>query len=219
VRAVLRKIKQFLLKNRHIVWVSILPLILLAFFLAEKGVGAGADYFVSYTPLDDKIPFIPAFAAAYYLWYPTLFGAGLYLLFKAPDGFRRYMWFLGIGFLSAIVFCLLVPNGQNLRPERFEADTVFTRLVAFTYSVDTNTNVLPSMHILGIMAVVSAFFDTPALRRPWSLALILADAVLIALSTVFIKQHSALDIFAGLGFGAVVYVLVYVIIKRLQAAP
>jgi membrane-associated phospholipid phosphatase len=208
-------VKRFLLKNRHIAWAGILPLILLAFFLTER-CGADADYFVSYTPLDDKIPFIPAFVLPYFLWFPSLFGTGLYLMFKAPDGFRRYMWFLGIGFLSAILFCAVFPNGQNLRPARFETGTVFTRLVAFIYSVDTNTNVLPSMHILGIMAVVSAFFDVPALRRPRFLAAILTDAVLIALSTVFIKQHSVLDIYAGLGFGAAVYVLVYVVIKRKQ---
>ncbi len=38
-------------------------------------------------------------------------------------------------------------------------------LVEYTYSIDTNTNVFPSVHILGCMAAVAAVY-TPGLRKP-----------------------------------------------------
>ena len=111
------------------------------------------------------------------------------------------------GFGAALVFCLLVPNGQDLRPENFARDNVFTRLVGLMYRMDTNTNVFPSMHVIGSVAAAVAVCKSSGLRRlrlPW---IIIAAAV--SISTVFIKQHSVLDIFGGLLFCLPIYWLLY----------
>ena len=51
------------------------------------------------------------------------------------------------------------------------------------------------MHIIGCTAACIGVFRSPPLRR-WRLPILIA-AILICLSTVFVKQHSILDIFAG----------------------
>ena len=139
---------------------------------------------------------------------------GIYLILKDAEGFRRYMWFIMVTFTTAVVFCILVPNGQDLRPAVMAHHNAATWLVEYTYSIDTNTNVFPSVHILGCMAAVAAVWHTPGLRKPgwrWGVTLY---AILIMAATVFVKQHAAIDVLAGLLTGAIAYVFVYVIVGR-----
>ena len=103
---------------------------------------------------------------------------------------------LGMVCAFSLLFCLVFPNGQDLRPAVFPRENVFTMLVARIYASDTNTNVLPSMHVIGSVAACIGAWYSRALRRWFPLVLVVA--VLIILSTVFVKQHSILDIFAGL---------------------
>ena len=82
------------------------------------------------------------------------------------------------------------------------------------YSQDTNTNVCPSLHVVGSMAVCFAAWNCRRLRKPWIQGAIWAFAFLVAVSTVFVKQHSALDIILAVPFSLVVYPVVYRLIFR-----
>lgn len=208
--------KEVFKKYRHVLWVLYLPIYLAAFFLLENYIGWDAEYWVSYTPLDDAIPFCEYFVIFYYLWYPFMGAVGIWLIFEDGDKFRRYMWFFAIGFTASIIFMAIFPNGQDLRPESFARDNVFTRLVAAMYAVDTNTNVLPSLHVVGAFGAYFGVCDSSMRKKRWLNISSLLLALLVTASTVFIKQHSILDVYAGLGVTAVLYVLVYVVIKRAQ---
>lgn len=173
-----------------------LPAFLLAFFLMERLVPAGCDYWVSYCPLDDRIPFLEGFVVPYCLWYPLLFCVGVFLLVFDVPGLKKYVLFMSVGFGFSIVFCILFPNGQDLRPAVFPRDNIFTRLLECIYAADTNTNVLPSMHVIGSVAAALAAWHSKPMKR-WRFLPAIA-ALLASISTVFVKQHSVLDIFAGL---------------------
>lgn len=202
-------------KYRHALWALYIIAYLIAFFIVEKVVSSDSAYWVSYMKLDDMIPFCEYFVVFYVLWYPYMALTGLYLIFRDPDAFRRFMWFIMIGFTASIIFFFIFPNGQNLRPETFEHDNIFTSLIGSLYAADTNTNVLPSMHVIGSMATFFAFIDCKLLRKRKLLTFCsFVLAVMINLSTVFIKQHSFLDVIAGLVVSAVIYLIVYVFIKR-----
>ena len=90
------------------------------------------------------------------------------------------------------------------------------------YDFDTNTNVCPSIHVLGSLAVCFAGLHSRTLRGwGWKLFFVVST-VLISLSTVFLKQHSIIDVFAALALGAVCYVLVFFVIcppKKMAALP
>lgn len=199
-------------RYRHAWWTLSVPLYLLFFAFAERTVTS--HYWISYSPLDDRIPFVAAFVWPYVLWYPFLAVTGVWLILRDADAFRRYIWSIMIGFNGSILFCLLFPNGQDLRPSPVPGTGLDVELIRRLYAVDTNTNVLPSVHVIGSMLVVLAAFDSPTVSRPWRLAAIVL-AVLINVSTVCIKQHSVLDIGAGLIASALVYVIVYVGLRRL----
>jgi len=121
-----------------------------------------------------------------------------------------------IGFNLCLMVYFTFPNGQNLRPASFEHPNIFTNLVQALYLHDTNTNVMPSMHVIGASAVVFAVFDSKKLRKRWSCITAVVVMVIIDLSTVFIKQHSILDVWAGLAVSAVIYFCVYKVIKKKQ---
>ncbi len=157
---------------------------------------------------------MPCFVIPYYLWYPYIFIPGIYLLFRDVPTFKLYMYNVILGYSLALAICALFPNGQDLRPASFPADTLFTRMVRAIYSVDTNTNVLPSMHVIGTLAVVSAVMHSPSTKNKLIRVSSIMLAALICASTVFIKQHSILDIFAGILVSMLVHLLVYKHLRR-----
>ena len=64
-------------------------------------------------------------------------------------------------------------------------------MIASIYANDTNTNVCPSIHVIGSLAVWLAARDMKQLPPLLRKYLIPAMAILISVSTVFLKQHSA----------------------------
>lgn len=87
------------------------------------------------------------------------------------------------------------------------------------YSADTNTNVIPSMHVLGCMAAVFGLFRSRCTPR-WMKVSVIILTVLINASTVFIKQHSILDVIIALAVSIVLYFVVFVWLeKRIGGTP
>ncbi len=195
-------------KDRHLLYLLFWPLYLLRYFIIEN-LNPAAGYTVIHCALDDRIPFCEGFFVFYVFWYAFIVGMHLYTARHDLDTFRRYSKFLIISmFISTAIF-LLFPSCQQLRPEVFPRDNLLTGLVGLLYSVDTNTNVFPSEHVIGAVAVLAAAGHCKRLRSPGKIALIAALAVLISLSTVFLKQHSVLDGLAALPICALAYWLSY----------
>lgn len=129
-------------ENYHHHWYLLIWLVYLTLFAIAEHVVTD-NYWVSYLPLDDKIPFCRYFIIPYCLWHPLLFLMTLYLMFYDAEGLKRYMLYIGLGFGGSILFCLIFPNGQDLRPTEFAQHDLFTWLVQRICAADTNTNVLP----------------------------------------------------------------------------
>lgn len=62
--------KKYIQEHKYVLLVLYLPIYLIWFALVERMVPSTEGCFVSYLPLDDKIPFLPGFILAYVLWYP-----------------------------------------------------------------------------------------------------------------------------------------------------
>ena len=170
---------------RHHWYLLIWIVYFVLFYIAEHVVTD--HYWVSYLPLDDKIPFCRYFIIPYCMWHPLLFAMTLYLMWYDVPAFKRFMVYIGLGFGGSILFCLIFPNGQDLRPTEFAQHDFFIWLVQRIYTADTNTNVLPSMHVIGCAALTLACFDSEPLCT----------------------QHSILDVFVAIPVSAVLYFIVY----------
>lgn len=192
---------------RHLWMLSIWVIYLALYFIMERVVVD--EYWVSHIPLDDKIPFCEYFIVPYCLWHPLLVIFTAYLAFYDAQNFKKFMAVIGIGFITTSIFCLAFPNGQNLRPASFAQENFFTRWVQLIYKADTNTNVLPSMHVIGCGAMICACFHTESLKKRHLQWWMLALGTLISASTVFVKQHSMLDVLVAIPYTALIAVLVY----------
>ena len=194
-------------KYGHALYLLIIPLYMLIFSLEEKFIVTG--YLVSYMPLDALIPFNEWFVIPYVLWYPLMIGTGVYLFLKDVEGFKNYLIYIGGGFLIVVLIYAIFPNGQDLRPTSFAHPNILTDAVKLLYSRDTNTNVCPSLHVVGTMGAMFALMKTKKLQKLWFQIFNVVLAIFISISTVYIKQHSILDVFAGVAFGFLYYFAVY----------
>lgn len=201
--------KTFFHKYKH-AWVLLYAFVYFPwFFYLEKHVTQG--YHVIHTAFDEKIPFIEYFIIPYLLWFAFIAVAALYFFFTDKTGFYRMAAFLITGMTVFLIISTIYPNGQILRPTTFERDNIFVDMVRQLYRSDTPTNIFPSIHVYNSIGVYLAIRHSKRLKKhPLVQHGSFALAVLIILSTMFLKQHSVIDVI-GAGLLAIpVYHLVYV---------
>jgi len=147
--------------------------------------------------IDDLIPFCELFLIPYVFWYFLTAGSLVYFALYNIDSFKKLQIYIMITQAVAMIVYISFPNRQDLRPLVFPRENFLTDAVAFLYSVDTNTGVCPSLHCAYSIGIASVWCKEKE-SSVWWRAFVVVSVVLICLSTVFIKQHSALDFFAAL---------------------
>lgn len=172
------------------------------------------------TPLDEIIPFCDWFVIPYCLWFFFFAGTAVFFLHiavKSPVFEReaaQYIFFVFSGCAASLVCFLLVPNGVPFRPaiEELDLSRPLSRIAALLFTVDHARNVFPSLHCLIQLVCSAALLRSTYFSRKQKTALWIVlpvFTVAVFLSTVFIRQHSVLDILGAVLFGAVLYILTY----------
>jgi len=192
---------------RHLRLLLYWPIYGAFFFFVEKLYPVD-EYYSVYCPLDDLIPLCEIFLIPYLFWFVYLVGMHIYTLLYDVEAFKKMMYFIMITYSATILIYLIFPTCQDLRPETFERDNVLTRFLASYYAFDTNTNVCPSIHVIGSLAVMFTSFHCRNFGKGTKIAFA-AVGVLIAVSTVFVKQHSVLDLLAALPICAIAYAVCF----------
>ena len=183
------------------------PLYMLCFMLIEK---RNQQVTLVSIGIDHKIPFLEIFIVPYLIWFPYIVGMFLIFFFKDKEEFIRMIKCLYIGMTLFIIISYLFPNGLDIRPAYFERDNIFVRLVQMIYHNDTSTNVVPSIHAYNsIVVMIAALKSEKVLAKNWQKKTCCVISVLIVLSTVFVKQHSVLDVFAAMALAWAGYQLYY----------
>lgn len=179
------------------------------FFLLEQN--KTPVHMIEFEP-DNWIPFLEIFIIPYLLWFAYVAVAVVFFfLFCDVGEFYRLICYLFLGMTIFLIISAVFPNGIDLRPHTFPRDNIFTRMISGLYSTDTSTNVMPSIHVYNSICVhiaiaKSAFFQ----KRKWLINSSCILMVLIVLSTMFIKQHSMLDVFGGIIMASAFYPLFYI---------
>ena len=195
-------------QNKHVLLLLYFPFYLAVFRYLEN-IRLEHLHIIS-SPLDQHSPFIPVFIIPYLFWFVYIAGPGLYFLFCEKEEFCRLMYFGMIGMTVFLLVSWIYPNGLDIRPDSFADNNIFTQLTRFVYSVDTSTNVLPSIHVYNSVGIYLAVRDSENLAGKKGIRYAsLITTVLIILSTMFVKQHSVVDVFTGLMLSYVAYELVY----------
>ena len=191
IRKALRITAEFV-RTHHYVWLVLyFPVYIIAFFIIEQNTPT-SGYWVTDLPVDDLIPFVPGFAVFYIIWYPLFAAVGVPTLILDGGAFKRWMYYLMIVLSGTLIFDVLVPNGQHLRPTDVEVEGLGTWIMSYIWAADTPTNVFPSMHVLGCLGDIACCFDS-RIFKPWMRAVITVLSVLCMASTVLVKQHALID--------------------------
>ncbi|MEA4894918.1 MAG: phosphatase PAP2 family protein [Oscillospiraceae bacterium] len=193
--------------KRQWIMMLYLPFHLLWYFILELSITT--NYYPIHCALDDLIPFCEWFIFPYFSWFLYMVAAGLWFLIKDSEAFEHYMLSLIFGFFICTLICSVFPNGQDLRPDGYRANFA-AQIVRLTQAFDTNTNVFPSMHVVGAFGACFAIAKSATLRKKvWLQICNWTLCTAIILATVFLKQHSVLDIVSGVVVSVAVYFFVY----------
>lgn len=189
---------------RHLKLLLYWPVYGLLFLFVERFYKVDA-YYPMYCRFDDIIPFNEFFVIPYMFWFVFLIGISLYTLLYDIEAFKKFMKFIIITYSASIICYLFFPTCQELRPVSFERDNIFTKFLTGFYQFDTNTNVCPSVHVIGSLAVMFTAWHTKGLTGTgWKIAFGVT-AFLICISTMFLKQHSVIDVIAALPICLIAY--------------
>ena len=166
---------------------------------------------IIHTAFDDLVPFCEYFIVPYVLWYLYVAGTVAYLGLtdKNLKEYNRFIINMELGMIVFVIVSFVYPNGQNLRPV-IESDNIFKWAVNFLYTIDTSTNILPSLHVYASVACDIALCRDPRFKKHpswrWASHILM---ILITISTMFLKQHSVIDVIAALLCNIAFYPVVY----------
>ena len=147
--------------------------------------------------LDDIIPFNEYFIIAYVGWYLLIIWSLLYFMFYNVENFKRLQIFIIVTQIVATVIYIIVPSCQNLRPDVFPRDNFLTDIAKLLYAADTNTGVCPSLHCAYSIGIASVWLKEKE-SSVYTRIFVVVFCILVCLSTMFVKQHSAVDFFAAI---------------------
>lgn len=179
---------------------------LTAFYITERLV---TPKYMIFCPLDDWIPFREEFVVLYLTWFILLPASWAYTAVTCKEDFQNLFLIMFGGMTVSIVLYWIFPNGLDLRPGVVEPG-ICGDLVKMIHAVDTPGNVCPSIHVSSSTAVAavvcrSRFLKKKVLLR-WGICLLVLG---ISLSTMFLKQHSVIDVVCGAVLTAALTEFVY----------
>lgn len=166
------------------------------YFLTENLIPAEKCYPV-HIWLDDVVPFCEWFVIPYVSWYLLIVGSLLYFALYSVDSFKKMQTYIIITQIIAMVVYIIFPNRQDLRPEVFPRENFATWILGIIYSFDTNTGVLPSLHVGYSLGIASTWLREKSVPK-WIRIVIAIWCGVICISVAFVKQHSVADIFAAI---------------------
>ncbi|MEI7849693.1 MAG: phosphatase PAP2 family protein [Chloroflexota bacterium] len=176
---------------------------LVIYFSINRFTNKSKDFVKMNLALDAKIPFIPQFAFVYFSTYLFIVQPFL-ILNKAAQFYGMLVSFATISMVASIIHATLPSKIDRIDIEN--PTNLSGKLLGLFQKTCRPFGNFPSMHVgLSIPVVVMNYVVGGTLLGGISLSW----AVLIALSTLFTKQHYILDVLAGVFIGLVTLTLTY----------
>ena len=169
-------------------------------YFAMAAVTPGRTLFVPELALDRAVPLRPAWTPVYL----SLWVFSFLPLFVVRDVEQRQRTILAYiaTVITAYAGFLIVPTSAP-RPVVVPGDGIFEWCLRTLYALDPPYNCFPSLHVAySFLAALSAY----RVHRGFGVVAI-SWAVLVGISTLFIKQHYAADVVAGAAMAVAAYAI------------
>jgi len=181
---------------------------LIAFYMLEN---RNVPVHIIQGKIDNLIPFCEYFVIPYFLWFVYVAGTIIYFACfnHNKEEYKQLCFSLLSGMIVFLFISYVYPNGQNLRPD-LAGQNIFEKMVMDLYQTDTATNILPSLHVFYSVVCCIALIRNDRIKG--SRFMIVSTYLLtisIVLATMFLKQHSIIDVVMALTMNGVCYYLFY----------
>lgn len=161
----------------------------IVFYILER-VWIRDGYHIMSCSLDAHIPFCEWFVIPYFFWFIFIIGMHIYTLLYDVPTFQKFIRYIAITYWASVAVYILFPNCQEFRPVEFTRDNWM-------------------VHVVGSMAVMFAAWHSKKFStRGWKIAFGIM-AFVISVSTVFLRQHSVLDLLAAVPICLIAAYIVY----------
>lgn len=190
-------------KYSYIPMLALVALHMFSYF-GTKLINGNMEHHLLDFAIDGNIPLLPdwvvIYVAAFFFW-----AAGL-LLAMLNEKRTCYELFSAMFYAELICAAIFIfyPTMVN-RPEIIGSD-FSAKLLSVIYASDAPTNVFPSMHCMFSYMVFRGALHSRNIKTPY-IIYCGVFALLVCLSTVFVKQHVAVDAFGGIIFGEIAVLL------------
>lgn len=202
--------KTFFKSNKHFLTLTLFVVLTLWFAYLKKNI---IPLHIMNSYIDTQIPFIKEFVLAYYFWFIYMAIGFVYLGFTSKKDFYKLELFLALGMSISFIIFIVYPNAQFPRPT-VKGNDIFSFLVNIIYTHDGTNNVFPSIHVCNAIGVHVALINSQNFKEKTLLKYLSLFAMLsICASTVFIKQHSIIDVLGGTILASLIYLSIYLLPK------
>lgn len=204
----IEKTKNWFKKNPIMIAVCYLIFYLSAFHWLETNI---VPKYIIHCKLDEMIPFVETFIIPYVFWYFYVVGAFIWFLKRGWKDYSKLCLMVFSGLTICLAIYYVFPTGLNLRLAADTRETGFLyNLVGLLRAIDTPTNVCPSIHVMNTVMIFQAVCSLDELKyRKLTITVHAVIMVLICASTVFLDQHSVVDMVCGIMMSVVIHGLVY----------
>ena len=164
---------------------------------------------IMYSTIDSLIPFIKEFIIPYFFWFIYMAIGFLYFGLVSKKEYYRLLEFICLSMCVGYIIFILYPNGQFARPVVTGKD-IFSNMIIFLYSTCETNNVFPSLHVCNAIGVhLSVIYSDKLKNKQFVKVVSFILLILICASTVFVKQHSIIDVVGGVILALLIYLVIY----------
>ena len=204
-----------LIKKRHLIPIAVWFVIYMGLF-GFLEIVPPKDVHLIHCALDDRIPNMAIFIYPYVSWFPYIVVCAALAIKNLDDRqFKKAVLVLTTGMNIFLFISYVWPTGFDFRESIvYDLHTLSGNLLKFVQTVDTPKSVFPSMHVYVTLVLQYTLEMQKKLVPAWEIWVGRVLAVLIVLSTMFTKQHSAVDVTAAIVMFAVLALAAGKIVKK-----
>ena len=204
-----------LIKKRHLIPSAVGFVIYMGLF-GFLEIVPPKDVHLIHCALDDRIPNMAVFIYPYVSWFPYIVVCAALAIKNLDDRqFKKAVLVLTTGMNIFLFISYVWPTGLDFRESIvYDLHTLSGNLLKFVQTVDTPKSVFPSMHVYVTLVLQYTLEMQKKLVPAWGIWVGRVLALLIVLSTMFTKQHSAVDVTAAIVMFAVLAIVTEKIVKK-----
>ena len=204
-----------LIKKRHLIPIAVWFVIYMGLF-GFLEIVPPKDVHLIHCALDDRIPNMAIFIYPYVSWFPYIVVCAVLAIKNLDDRqFKKAVLVLTTGMNIFLFISYVWPTGLDFRESIvYDLHTLSGNLLKFVQTVDTPKSVFPSMHVYVTLVLQYTLEMQKKLVPAWEIWVGRVLALLIVLSTMFTKQHSAVDVTAAIVMFAVLALAAEKLVKE-----